>query len=116
MKILRNLFLGNRTKKKILIIKDDIKKIVAPNCDEKFFIDWYGAYEIDPKHLVYWICVKTDSLKNKLAGDEVLNSNLRELLNKHDYPEPARKHVFIGFESQETVDRESAGNWFHHFK
>ena len=35
---------------------------------------------------------------------------------KHDYPADAQNNVHIGFESQETVDRESDGNWYLHFK
>jgi len=38
------------------------------------------------------------------------------LLKKHNYPIYALQFVYIGFESQETVDRESNGNWYHHFK
>lgn len=41
---------------------------------------------------------------------------LRQLLVKHDYPEEARQFVKIDFESQETVQRQSNGNWFEHFK
>lgn len=103
-------------KKKILDIKADIEKLIQPVCREKFSIDWYGAYDIDPKHLVYWICVKSDKMKNKLAGNQELVMHLRALLEKHEYPAESQKFVHIGFESQETVDRKSKGNWYHHFK
>ena len=52
----------------------------------------------------------------QLANDTLLNGQLRALLVKNDYPNEARQFVHIGFESQETVERESAGNWYHHFK
>lgn len=32
------------------------------------------------------------------------------------YPAESQRFIHIGFESQETVNRESKGNWYHHFK
>ncbi|RKR85418.1 hypothetical protein BDD43_5689 [Mucilaginibacter gracilis] len=106
----------NSLKRKILDIKADIENTVFSYCTEKFDITWYGAYDIDPKHLVYWICIKTDKVKHELESNLELNQLLRSLLEKHRYPLAAQPHVFISFESQETVDRESDGNWYHHFK
>jgi len=103
-------------KRKILEIKTDIEEIIKTVCSGKFFVDWYGAYDIDPKHLVYWICVESDKMKNKLIENIELHTALRSLLDKHEYPEESRKFVHIGFESEETVNRESNGNWYHHFK
>jgi hypothetical protein len=79
-------------------------------------VEWYGAYDINPKHLAYWICVQTDKMKDELRENIELNNTLRTLLEKHEYPKDSQKAVHIGFESQETVDRESKGNWYHHFK
>lgn len=106
----------NNIETKIRNISDDMKKLIELQCDEAFYIDWYGAYDIDPKYLVYYIGVKTDTQRGKLIRNKALNADLRKLLIEHDYPEAARKHVYIKFESQETVDRESNGNWYHHFK
>jgi hypothetical protein len=103
-------------KNKILKIKSDIKKLIAANCHERYRVDWYGAYHIHPKYLVFWICVETDEMKIKLSEMPDLHSQLRDLLISNDYPIDARESVSIGFESQETVDRESNGNSFHHFK
>jgi hypothetical protein len=103
-------------RKKILTIKTEIEKLILPLCSEKFFVDWYGAYDIDPKHLVYWICVQSDKMKNELHENSELNIELRSLLEKNEYPAESQKFVHIGFESQETVDRESKGNWYYHFK
>jgi hypothetical protein len=103
-------------KRKILDIKADIENLIRPVCSERFFVDWYGAYDINPKHLVYWICVQSDKMKNNLTGNIELTTSLRYLLAKHAYPADSQKFVHIGFESQETVNRESKGNWYYHFK
>lgn len=116
MSFLKLFYPKSSLKRKILDIKDDIEKIIPEYCDERFWINWYGAYEIDPKHLVFWICVKSDVMKLNLNSNSELMSTLRSLLVKHRYPEDARQSVSIDFESQETVDRESNGDWYVHFK
>ena len=79
-------------------------------------MDSYGAYKIDPKNLVFWICVQSDEEKLRLQSDLNLMKTLRQVLSQFDYPANAADKVHIDFESQETVDRESNGNWFIHFK
>jgi hypothetical protein len=103
-------------KKQILGIVDDIKTIVKSICEEKFWIDWFGAYDIDPKYLVVWICVESDKTKLNLESNVELVNKLREILVKYNYPKEAIPFVHIGFESQETVDRDSNGDWHKHFK
>jgi hypothetical protein len=106
----------NSLKGKILDIIYDMKKEFKRYYKDRFWIDWYGAYDIDPKYLVIWICVKTDATKSKLESDTALSNDLRATLKKHRYPEQAIPLVHIGFESQENVDRESNGDWNLHFK
>lgn len=112
-----NLFYSNNSiQDKIYNIKNDMYNIILPICDEKFWVESYGAFEINPRNLVFWICVKSDKVKSELQLNQNIQTELRSLLEFYDYPELARDNVFIGFESQETVDRESKGNWYHHFK
>src|SRR5205085_5421889 len=90
-------------KRKILDIKDDMIKLVKIVCNEKVWINSYGAYDIDPKYLVFWICIDTDKVKKQLRENNSLMNDLRELLVKHNYPMESRQFVKIDFESQETV-------------
>lgn len=106
----------NSLEKKIEFIKEEMKKIISLHCNEDFSILHYGAYEINPKYLVFWICVETDKMKVKLKNNKNINKNLRELLLKNNYPKEAINDVYIGFESKETVDRESKGDWHLHFQ
>jgi hypothetical protein len=103
-------------KRKIKTIEQEIKKTVSMSFSGKFSILRYGAYDIDPKHLVFWICVDTDEIKDKLENDKDLNNELRNIFVKNEYPKDSINNVHIGFESQETVDRESNGDWYMHFK
>lgn len=105
-----------KLKTKIERIKNDIENLTSSFCIEKFSVLYYGAFDIDPKYLVYWICVQTDKIKSELENNKELKQNLRQLLDKNEFPIDSRKYVAIEFESQETVDRESNGNWWHHFK
>jgi hypothetical protein len=83
---------------------------------EKFWVTHYGANHIHPKHLVYWIVVQSDREKRRLEADAALMATLRSLLDQYEYPAEGRAGVHIGFESHETVNRESDGNFYHHWK
>ncbi len=100
----------------ILDITDEMKLVISEVYKRKFWIEWYGAFYINPRHFVFWICFETYDCKFKLNSNLELILRLKNLLYKYNYPKEAIDSVFIGFESQETVDRESGGNWFQHFK
>lgn len=116
MNTVKKIYLKIILKRKILRIKSEMKKIITPLCKEKFWIDWYGTYEINPRNLVYWICVESDKQKNLLKFNIELQKELKDLLVEQDYPCDAIKYIKINIESQETVDRESEGSWYYHFK
>lgn len=113
-----NIFQSNKNtlKRKIIKIKKDIERIIETVCDENFSVLYYGSYDIDPKYLVYWICVDSDEMKNKLKNDNALNKQLRYILIQNEYPTEAIELVHLGFESEETVKRDSNGDWYTHFK
>lgn len=94
----------------------DIKTIMPNYCEETCWVNVYGEYDIKPAYLVIWICVTSDGVKNALIANSPLMTKIKEIVVKNNYPENARDFIHIGFESQETVDRESKGDWFLHFK
>lgn len=100
---------------KVKIIEWDIKEVLhrrGVECGT-----WaYGAFEIHPKHLVFVISVDSDLTRDRLKRDAELADELTGLLAKRDWPEEGRAGVCFLFESHETVNRESGGNWFYHFK
>ena len=98
------------------LVERAITEEVGRHAKEKFWVTHYGANDIHPRHLVYWIVVGSDHEKRRLEADSALMAVLRSLLVRHDYPIEGRNEVHIGFESQETVDRESGGNFYHHWK
>ncbi len=116
MNFFKFLYPKDSIKRIVLEIEQDMRKLVQLIPHEPVRILWYGAYDIDPRKLVFWICTKSDIAKHELQSNISLNIALRSLLEKHNYPDYAREHVKIGFESQETVRRESNGDWYLHFK
>jgi hypothetical protein len=90
--------------------------LVSAVARERFWITHYGANDIHPRHLVYWIVVQTDAEKRRLEADQDLTARLRALLDLHDYPVEGRAGVHVGFDSQETCDRESGGDWWQHWR
>jgi hypothetical protein len=116
MSIIKCFSRKNSLKRKIYDIKKDIKKIIQTKTRENFWIAEFGAYDIDPKYLLFCVCLLSDAEKSKLKGDNGLLFELRELLIKHDYPDNSRSFILFEFESQETVDRDAGGKWWIRFK
>src|SRR5512143_2026465 len=72
---------------------------------------WFGAYYIDPKHLVVVVAVPTDTERDALRQDTALAPMFQELLEQVSWPLSARPYVVFDIESEETVARENNGNW-----
>jgi hypothetical protein len=97
-------------------IQEEIKRVMASQTVEPFWMTHYGANDIHPRHLVCWIVVRTDQEKARLEQDAELMQQLRGLLVAHDYPVEGRDSVHIGFESHETVDRVTNGDFYVYWK
>jgi len=89
---------------------------VAERSRERVFSIAYGSIDVDPGLVSLWICVQTDDEKARFSGDEAFVASLREMLVGAGYPEEGARRVFVGFESQETVGRESSGDGWGHFR
>jgi hypothetical protein len=76
----------------------------------------FGAYCIDPKHLVFVVGVPTDEAKTELKAKSNFMAAIPKLLETYNWPLQARPYVVFDVESQETVDRENNGNWWFHYK
>lgn len=97
-------------------IRSEMERILQGVTKEESWVTKYGAFDIHPRHLVFWLCVQSDRERDRLKADAELRDRLRQVLVAWSYPAEGRDEVYIGFESQETVDRLSGGNWWHHFK
>jgi hypothetical protein len=76
----------------------------------------FGAYYIDPKHLVFVVGVPSDAERDSLQSNPEFHDQLLTLLCRFNWPDTARSAVIFDIESEETVDRESGGNWWYHYK
>ena len=76
----------------------------------------YGAVDIHPNNLAIWVIVQTDEVKNRMISDPDLLATCGEILAGQGYPGSSMEFIHIGVESEETINRESAGNWYLHFK
>jgi hypothetical protein len=100
-----------RAVKQLLAAKGVVEaKSVSPR------IFWIGSYDIDPGNLFFVIGVQTDRERDRLRVDEQFSEQLRQALVTVDWPEAARPHVKFEIESDETVNRDSGGNWWIHYK
>lgn len=101
---------------KIPRFEDAIRDEMSRRTCERVVVTHYGAIDIHPKHLVIWIVVDSDREKARLASDAALMQRLRGFLAAFEYPVEGRDHAHIGFESVETVNRESGGDFWRHWK
>ena len=101
---------------RIARIEADLKALVRDQVGVEAVIWSHGAYWIHPRHLVFGIGVATDALRDRLRADAVVQRDWRALLARHGWPAVARDAVAFFVESQQTVDRDSGGNWWHHVR
>lgn len=100
---------------KIWRLESDLKALIK-NLGIKPIIWSFGAYYIDPKHMVFVAGVQTDKEKMELNSKQSIQNQMKDLLVKYNWPIEARKYVLFDIESQESVDRENNGNWWYHYK
>jgi hypothetical protein len=102
-------------KKKVAHIAEDAQTIVRRTGGATGTILALGAYDVDPRLLMFVVQVAKDADREKLKERPALAEALKELPKKHGWPADACGDVVFHIESQETVDREHEGNWAFRF-
>ena len=105
----------NRLDDRVQAIESDMRAMMAARSLRPSVWSW-GAYGIDPKNIAFFMAVDTDQQKRALLDNPAVEAEFRALLARHDWPEQARQGVLFSVESEETVQRESGGSWYHHLK
>jgi|GEM_PF-2929048 len=80
---------------------------------------FYGATGIHPKHLAIWFIFRTDAdfAEAERTGLVTRITRLaREELFHNGYPAEVLEEVHVGFATDEAVQREAGGNYYHYFK
>ncbi len=80
---------------------------------------FYGASAIHPRHLVTWYVFANDVDLAQARSSGLtarLNQLTREALVRGGYPAEAVPEIFVSFASDETVRRETGGNYYQYFK
>ena len=101
---------------RIARIEADLKALVRVQTGAEAMVWSHGAHWIHPRHLVFGIGVATDALRDRLRADPTVQQAWRALLDRHGWPAVARNDVAFFVESQQTVDRDSGGNWWYHVR
>lgn len=76
----------------------------------------FGAVDIDPKNLAVWITTDTDTQRDELLNNGALINQFRLVFRTAGYPGNAIQDICFEFESQQTVNRDFNGNWWHAVK
>lgn len=76
-----------------------------------------GAVDLYPGTLAFWVTTPTDAQRDALLADQAgFEATLREIVRASGYPEDAVPLVGFTAESEETVERNYNGNWYHAMK
>lgn len=100
----------------VKVIKKDVKYIVSETTQERYDVFTYGSYLFGENGLCILISVNTDKERDRLKDDAKFFRRVSSSLVLRDFPEEARSRVVVWVESQETVDRESKGDWYQHMR
>jgi len=84
-------------------------------CNEYFecLVEDANSVVFKPSNLYAYVKTKTDIQKEKLISSKEVQSKFRECLSQAGIPKDVALHLSLYIESEETVEREWAGNWFY---
>lgn len=94
-----------------------VKVLLKALTKEQAHVTYFGATDIDPKHLVVWLCVETDAECARLEANLLsIRDQIHACFRAEHYPSQAVPFIGVGVAAQETVTRDYKGNWWHFFK
>jgi hypothetical protein len=77
----------------------------------------FGAIDLFPGSLAFWVRVPTDAERDGLLKDQTAFDRwMVAILLESGYPEDSVGRVAFTAESDETVNREHGGNWWYAIK
>jgi hypothetical protein len=76
----------------------------------------FGAIDLYPSCLAILICVATDAQRDSLLKDPDFLGRIRRIVADCGYPEDSVGQIGFTAESDETVDRDWNGSWYHALK
>ena len=97
-------------------IKGDLRNLLKDYTKEKVNIYDYGITPTNLNNFALCIIVASDAEKQRLFQLSTLNETIWGIFKKRNYPIDAIQNVQIKYESRETIQRESKGNWNYHFR
>lgn len=80
---------------------------------------FYGASAIHPRYLVTWYLFRTDAdyaLAQANGLTMRIESRTRQQLLERGYPAEWVGAIAVSFTTDETIQREAGGNYWHYFK
>lgn len=71
-----------------------------------------SALDLDSPHPWFLIKIKTDAERDLLTGNEAFLKEIKGVFRARDCPDEILQRIVFTFQSQETVERDYAGNWY----
>jgi len=100
----------------IRLCRDDLARQFSERLGFAIRTTSYGAVDIDPVHLAIWCMTDSDAQRDALLALPDFLQTCHVALVASGYPPGAVPHVHFGAASEETVQRDWDGNWWHFFK
>lgn len=71
-----------------------------------------SALDLDSPRPWFLVKTKTDAERDLLTGNEALLKEIKGVFRARDCPDEILQRIVFTFQSQETVERDYAGNWY----